>query len=902
MSFAFPLVFAAAVELGGLNVNPLAWSTDGGVLRSLGYTKAMYLGEGPSGRHVRVSADVVPEKNLEAKSWSVMGLTVYEDDRNFWHLAFVKPPAGSGIAPSIELSESRDGKWNAQTSEGLKRTDGANGLNWRYGEKYTLTLELGANGVSGLAKDGKGQVVFERSFSFGGKPAVKTGRPGVRATSGFVGTFSSLDFTVEDPLEAAAKPVIRKYVAPANAGSRKLSKATGFFRLERQESGRWVVVDPAGVPTFMRGVDQVSYKGSRCEALKCHPMEGVNSRRYANKGEWESDTLKRLSDWGFNLYAGDPVLAGRGPAVNKLLFMGESLCWGVNDDYWICRHRGTPCSAFPNVFHPSFPAYCDYVARKSCAPLKDDPWLFGYFLDNELAWWGLSWSTQATGLFDEAMNRSEGHAARRAAEELCRSRGVDPKGRVPDAVKTEFLSMAAERYFSVAVAAVRRADPNHLVLGARFAGLGGAHDAVWKAAGRHCDIVSFNCYPWVDLDRNCVYANYTDHTPTRRVSDAFRERSELTGRPLLITEWAFIGLDSGLPCTGGAGQRFRTQAERTAAAELFARTMLASPEVIGYSYFMWYDEPALGISAAFPENSNYGLLDGKGDPYPGLTSMFARLHGDLDRYLFAALPEERQVAPQRPVLASAMDKCLPDRVEVRVERREDGVWTVSNGCGMTLEVQSSGRPMIRAVRLNGVELGSLGALLNFKRGKELIWADATRVEDVQVRKAEDRAVVLVRSVGDREGVRFALTFEFTVFPGRPVVLCDVVELENLGKRPIDVRSIYIRQQAPFVRDTVRVPMPSHQWKAPKRACWMAKDGRFFGAISYATTCRTLSYWLDGQKGAHPDAAFDPEKPVVLAPGAVYRPEGTMHLLSICGFGGAEAWNGIRNEMEELYEK
>ncbi|MBR3086942.1 MAG: hypothetical protein IKH04_11130, partial [Kiritimatiellae bacterium] len=71
--------------------------------------------------------------------------------------------------------------------------------------------------------------------------------------------------------------------------------------------------------------------------------------------------------------------------------------------------------------------------------------------------------------------------------------------------KVEFLRLAARRYFEVVAAAIRRHDPNHLLLGARFAGLSSAHQVVWEEAGKICDILTFNNYPWADLDENVVY-------------------------------------------------------------------------------------------------------------------------------------------------------------------------------------------------------------------------------------------------------------------------------------------------------------------------------------------------------------------------------------------------------------
>ena len=166
------------------------------------------------------------------------------------------------------------------------------------------------------------------------------------------------------------------------------------------------------------------------------------------------------------------------------------------------------------------------------------------------------------------------------------------------AAKQAFTRLTAERYFKTVAQAVRAADPHHLLLGARFAGYHGADDCVWQVAGLYNDIVSFNTYPMVDLDEGLVY----DHLGAgRRLASADMARyHQLSARPLFVTEWSFPALYSGLPCQHGAGQRFLTQTERTRATSLFARTMLSQPGIIGYDYFMWVDEPALGLARPSP--------------------------------------------------------------------------------------------------------------------------------------------------------------------------------------------------------------------------------------------------------------------------------------------------------------
>ncbi len=134
----------------------------------------------------------------------------------------------------------------------------------------------------------------------------------------------------------------------------------------------------------------------------------------------------------------------------------------------------------------------------------------------------------------------------------------------------------ARRYFEVISAAIRRHDPNHLLLGARFAGLSSAHQVVWEEAGAICDILTFNNYPWADLDENVVYFSKRNGI---RAADAYALRHDWAKRPMIITEWSFPALDAGVPSSCGAGQRFRTQA----AAALFPETQQAYNSKIQYT-------------------------------------------------------------------------------------------------------------------------------------------------------------------------------------------------------------------------------------------------------------------------------------------------------------------------------
>ncbi len=114
-------------------------------------------------------------------------------------------------------------------------------------------------------------------------------------------------------------------------------------------------------------------------------------------------------------------------------------------------------------------------------------------------------------------------------------------GRQADA--DQFLEMVADRYFQVCARAIRDADPAHLYLGARFAGK--VPDPVLRGA-RAADVISVNIYSF---------------DPRPLVEHVF----QVTGKPVLITEFAFRAEDSGLPNTKGAGPKVPDQRARARA-------------------------------------------------------------------------------------------------------------------------------------------------------------------------------------------------------------------------------------------------------------------------------------------------------------------------------------------------
>ncbi len=425
------------------------------------------------------------------------------------------------------------------------------------------------------------------------------------------------------------------------AAFRAAKSRFGFPRLERAAKG-WTLFDAADRPWKILAIEKANGRGPVCEARGgAHPYAENLKAAGVSSDDWLNRTAAHLRDWGFNALGTscDDGLKRRGFAYTEMLAFGARLAASEDPAHYVRPWRGRCCEQLPNVFHPQFAAVCDAVARTAAAKHRGKPNFIGYYLDNELNWWGegdwhrcglLDWVLKNLpsehGAYVAGMRVLERHGQATAASYLSLSEAAR------DPIRRAYTRLFAETYFRTAVGAIRKYDPDHLVLGCRFAGVQGAPEEVWRAAGRWCDVVSFNCYPSYDAARDELTVRWHERklgAPAGmfRTVDAdavFARLAAVAGRPLFVTEWSFVGKDAGLPCTTGCGQRLATQAERAAAVAKFLGFMRSRSELLGGSWFMWTDDPPEGVTRASPEDCNYGLVNDRDEPYRAVTEAFRR--------------------------------------------------------------------------------------------------------------------------------------------------------------------------------------------------------------------------------------------------------------------------------------
>lgn len=454
-------------------------------------------------------------------------------------------------------------------------------------------------------------------------------------------------------------------------------QATGFFRVALVRDGqevspedpplplrpsssdprgdRWWLVTPEGHPFFSLGItgvtmgDQDLYWRDGGESRRpllewVPPREGPFAAAWAGSwtggpnfykanlvrkyGEdfgdpWVQVTLHRLLSWGFTTIGG--WSDGRLCEQRRLPYVVFLSPWGVE--------RPEMIPGLPDVFDPQFAAWAE-KAGEEAARRKDDPWLLGYFVDNELFWAGDWGRDENPVLVPKVLARGPESAAKRRLVELLKERYQEnlaalnaawgtslesweallnrpvelPPGKAA-ADFSAFLRLTAETYYRTLRDAIKKHDPNHLYLGSRFAQA--PREAV-AAAGRYCDVVSFNVYaPELDPQR-------------------FDPLYELARRPFLIGEFSAGARDRGM--LGIPFVATDTQEERGQAYQRYVASAARLPYLVGCHWFEYLDEAFLGRHDGH-ESFNTGFVDVCDNPYPELakaaTEMNVKVYGLL---------------------------------------------------------------------------------------------------------------------------------------------------------------------------------------------------------------------------------------------------------------------------------
>jgi hypothetical protein len=152
-----------------------------------------------------------------------------------------------------------------------------------------------------------------------------------------------------------------------------------------------------------------------------------------------------------------------------------------------------------DFFSTDWEEWCDYVARSHCAEMSQDSNLIGYFYSDCPTWIHTREVNQWRGpIFDpERLKTKEGQQA---------------------------LIALAQKYYQTTHDAIRRYDPNHLILGDRYEANAPIAMEVIQAALPYVDVLSFQDF----------------RDPVAHLEEWYRK----TGKPVLLADAAKIKWDT----------------------------------------------------------------------------------------------------------------------------------------------------------------------------------------------------------------------------------------------------------------------------------------------------------------------------------------------------------------------
>ncbi|MBB6729572.1 hypothetical protein [Cohnella zeiphila] len=409
---------------------------------------------------------------------------------------------------------------------------------------------------------------------------------------------------------------------------------SGYYSIEKAD-GRWTLKDGKGKPFYSLGVNCFNYGIGV-------PMEPMLAAKYGGPGwyaRWAEAKLAGVRELGFNTLAAwhDNYFA-RLPLPKTIEARCSAKAKMVN--------RGWGGYGFPDVFDDSFrasahAAMVETFYNKGADP-AEDPTLIGLYTDNELHWWGTGgqWGmdnpgegTNGTNLVEDYIRLPADASGKKAwvaflkerygtierlnerwraeyesFEDLLWIKEYRAAEEAYAADKLVFLGIIADTYFRTTKDILRLYDPNHLVLGCRMVGTS-TPDIVLEAMARYVDVLSVNFYSF-DL-------------PAAWLDRAY----ELTGRPMMITEFSFgAGRSAGFDLITNGAQltHVRDQKRRGESYREFVRQAAALPYMLGTHWFALYDfwdrQGLIG---------NYGLYDRNDELWTEFADAVRAAHGEL---------------------------------------------------------------------------------------------------------------------------------------------------------------------------------------------------------------------------------------------------------------------------------
>ncbi len=272
------------------------------------------------------------------------------------------------------------------------------------------------------------------------------------------------------------------------------------FALGEKGGRRWLMT-PDGAPFFSIALNHIDPSPLRYEE-----NGDLWQRKYGNSMErWLKEAVAPdLHAWGFNSVGWTQEVVTRGLTHHRhsraftfeeYQWLGMPYCHQLpfaDFQQWDAEVRNVDFTA------PAWAEWCDYVAREHCARMKDDPKLIGYFYLDCPTWIHVRPENQWKGPI------------------------FDPERLKTEAGRKELIALATI-YYRTTHDAIRRYDPQHLILGDRYEAGRPIAEEVIAAASPFVDVISFQHF-----------------APPDQVAQNLDAWHEKTGKPVLLADHAAV--------------------------------------------------------------------------------------------------------------------------------------------------------------------------------------------------------------------------------------------------------------------------------------------------------------------------------------------------------------------------
>jgi hypothetical protein len=474
---------------------------------------------------------------------------------------------------------------------------------------------------------------------------------------------------------AAARADGNELMARIRIDPATVAGKAGFFRVGRSVNGKWWLIDPSDKPFYHMG----------CTGLNAGGMGGRRMRMPPVAAETAARWVGLLRDWDFN---------AMGSWTTPEFFDKNMPYADIIDGGYLAE--GSLARRFPDVFDEAWRRAYDERCKAICPPNRDNRMCIGYYLENETGFMEMlgpgqrivanspayrpggplpedrlllpaepQLNTRGLGLLQYCLSLQEDRAAYKKAWEfvLARHDGkAEAVGKAWGVALTtrqdirkltaneivlcsdayvkdhwDFVRLWLEEYFAICVKAIRKYDPNHMILGMRWGGT--PHPNVLAVEAKWVDIAS----------RNCYHAEFNDtYTEFHRYSG----RPVLNGEYSLTTDSYLIVRDPIEPPGGYTPAQRQAVRIRQAMDRAFAH-----PGIVGLTKYRWHGGgdglwsgkgPQMrSVEIVRPGNVRSAYVAANADR-PPIARHDKPVHGQVFLTLSAAVVNETKLPPAQP--------------------------------------------------------------------------------------------------------------------------------------------------------------------------------------------------------------------------------------------------------------